>query len=108
MAYENEREVVEGIQYQGTGETVTYSVDLAEVGTVASLTGVTVLDESDDFEDVSATVMPSGSNSLAGNVVTCKPLTALTLDRTYRVQIAFTVTGEGAPFVHYFRVRAQR
>lgn len=95
------REVVEGRQTQGADETIVYTLDTTNVGGSPSVSAVVVWRESDST-DVTATVMPSGSHSVNGAVITLKPLTALTVGETYRVEVKFTSAGN--TLEHYFRV----
>jgi len=95
------REVIEGKQVQGADETITYSLDTTNVGGTPSVSGVVVWKES-TATDVTATVMPSGSHSVASNVITLKPLTALTAGQSYRVEVKFTSAGN--TLEHFFRV----
>ena len=97
-------EVKEGLQEQSSGETIIYTLDANATGWTATpvIVGVIVIDE-DDGADVTSTVMPSGSHSVSGSVITLKPLTALTVDKTYQIKVKFT--GGGNTFEPYGRVR---
>jgi hypothetical protein len=75
--------------YQGAGATVPYSVTFPFATTVAAGTIAVYKNGA----DVTSTVMPSGSHSASGNVLTLKPLTALTGGETYLISIAATVDG---------------
>jgi hypothetical protein len=86
------REVVEGMQYQGSTETITYSIDVTNWGTSPSSPTLVVLD-ANTGADVTSTVCPSGSLSVNGNVVTLKPITALTPSTTYCAELTFTCGG---------------
>ena len=95
-------EVTEGVRYQTSDETRVYTITTTKLVSSPTSPTAVVYDESVD-EDVTATVMPSGSHSVSGDVITLKPLTALTQDHSYRVEFKFTV---GANiFERYFRVR---
>lgn len=98
------REVVEGLQIQGEDETIVYSLSTTNVGGSPSSVSVVVKKESDN-SNVTATVMPSGSHSVASDVITLKPLTALTVGEVYRVEVAFTSAGNNLE--HYFRVKCE-
>lgn len=81
------REVLEGLQPQGKDEVIVYTVTVSPAPTAVN--GVTVTDEKTDL-DVTATVMPTGSPSYAGSVITLPPLRSLTEGRTYRVELQYT------------------
>lgn len=100
----NDREVVEGMQYQGADETITRSIDISAVGSSPSSVAVVAKDVTNGTT-VTATVMPSGSPSVAGNVITLPPLTALTPGVEYRVEVKFTAGGN--ILEHYIRVMGQ-
>ena len=83
-------EVKEGIQRQSTSETIVRTIDTGDVVSSPTVGTVTVYDESDNDTDVTSTVMPSGSHSDSGDVITLKPLTALTINHSYRIEAQFT------------------
>ena len=82
-------EIKEGIQRQTTNETIIYTVDTGDVGSSPTVGTVIVYDESDNDADVTSTAMPSGAHTDAGDIITLKPLTALTLNHFYRIEIQF-------------------
>ena len=84
-------EIAEGILYQSSSETKVYSITTTNVASSPTSPTAVVYDESDNDTDVSATVMPSGAHSASGDVITLKPLTALTKRHSYRVEVVFTV-----------------
>jgi len=96
-------EIKEGIRRQTSDETLVYSVTTTNWASTPVVGTVTVYDESDNDTDVTSTVMPSGSHSNSGDVITLKPLTALTIDHSYRVEVQFTVGSSTYEF--YFRVK---
>lgn len=108
MASKDDREVVEGTQYQGEDEVISYTVDLANTASSPSGPSVTVFDVSSPgtFTDVESTVMPTNSPSFAGTVLTLSPLRSLTRNKKYRVEIQFTEAGN--KLEHYFYVYGQR
>lgn len=89
MALPNAREVEEGTQYQGQNEEITYTVDVSSMGTPSS-PSATVYDTS-DWSDVTSTVMPAGSASAAGAIITLPEIKSLDPDTVYRVFIEYTV-----------------
>lgn len=99
------REVAEGKQVQGIGETVSWQITTTPVGSSPTSPSVIVLDESAGLADVTSTVA-SGSASALGDVITCPPISGLTLNHTYRVNVTFAMGGN--ILVHYFRILAQR
>lgn len=98
-------EVAEGTRYQTSDETRVYTITTTNLVSNPTSTSVKVYDESVD-EEVTSTVMPSGSHSESGDVITLKPLTSLTATHSYRVEVKFTVSSN--IFERYFRVRCTR
>ena len=97
------REVVEGIQYQGTDEQVAYKITTTNWGSTPTSISAKAYDESVG-EDVTTTVYPTNSPSAAGNAITLSLLKALTLDHTYRIEVKFT-DSSGNIQEPYFRVK---
>lgn len=85
------REVKESPTTQGENESITYTLTTTPWGSNPTGVSVTVYDITDgDYEDVTATVMPTNSPSVAGDVITLSPLEGLTDGHLYRVEVAFT------------------
>lgn len=82
-------EIKEGLLEQSSNESHPYQITTTPWASSPTVGTVTVYDESTDA-DVTATVMSSGSHSDSGNVITLKPLAALTAGHTYRVEVLFT------------------
>jgi len=99
-------EVAEGIRYQSSDETRAYTITTTNLVASPTTTTAVVYDETANDENVSSTVMPSGSHSESGDVITLKPLTALTKGHDYRVEVKFVVGSN--TFERYFRVRCNR
>lgn len=99
------REVAGGLRYQGEDERIIYSVDTSPAGGSPTAVGVAVFEEG-TWENVTSTVMPDGSPSVDGDVITLPVLIALTAGKTYRIEVKFT--SEGNVLEHYIRVRAER
>ena len=97
------REIVEGIQYQGTDEQIAYKITTTPWGSTPTSISVKAYDESIG-EDVTTTVYPTNSPSAAGDVITLSLLKALTLDHTYRIEVKFT-DSSGNIQEPYFRVK---
>lgn len=100
----NVREVAEGVQFQGEDESIAYTVDVTAVGSSPSSVAVVVKNMTDGTI-VTPTVMPSGSTSVSGNVITLPALKLLTAGVLYRVEVKFTVSGN--ILESYFYVQAQ-
>lgn len=81
------REVIEGVQEQGADESVRYTVTVDPEP--SSITAVKVY-SLPALTDVTATVMPSGTASNVGGVITLPNITALTESVAYRVEIKYT------------------
>jgi len=104
MANSNVRECVEGTQFQGAGEELVYAYDTAAKGTPTS-PDVTVYDLDIAVTDVTSTVMPTGTPSVGGTVITLPALKSLTAGKRYRVVVEFTISGN--IYQDYFDVVAQ-
>jgi len=100
------REVSQGIQYQGVDEEIIYSVDTALQGGTPTSVSVVVFDASASYTDVTSTVMPVNSPTVATDTITLSPLKLLTEGQVYRVEIKFTSVGNVIEV--YFQVWAQR
>lgn len=83
----NSRAVIEGLQVQGPNEEIQYRVTCTP--TPVTVSGVTVTDLSTGT-NVTATVMPTGTASVAGGVITLPTLKALTLNHRYRVAVLYS------------------
>lgn len=79
--------VVESPIYQLNGETITYAIRWEGASSVSSPSATVYRGRT----DVTSTVMPSGSHSASGDVITLKPLTALTSGSRYAVVVSATV-----------------
>lgn len=100
----NSRGVVEGLQVQGVDEILVYSITVSPAP--SSVSQVKVYDETASFLDVTATVMPTGSASYSGSVITLPALKLLTEGHVYRVEVLY---GDGTnTFEPYFRVHGER
>jgi len=103
MASSTDREVNEGLQYQGEDEEIAYSINVSNVGSSPTSPSVGVYDNTG--KDVTSTVMPTNSPSVAGNIITLSPLKNIISGIEYRVEVKFTVGS--SIYEHYFRVRGQ-
>ena len=71
------------------GETITFSVTFWGAATTSS----TIVYRNQSSTAVTATIMPSGSQTESGNVVTLKPATAFTGGSRYIFAVTATVAG---------------
>ncbi len=104
MSYE--RSVEEGDQAQGVDEQIVYTLSTTKVGSSPTSPSVKVFDVKASYEDVTSTVMPSGSPSVASDVITLPKLQSLTAGKVYRVEVKYTVSGN--LIETYFNVIAER
>lgn len=95
-----------GTKHQGVDEEIVYTITTTQIGSDPTSPSVAVYDATDDHEDVTATVMPTGSPSVAGDVITLPTLKDLTIDHEYRVEVQFTLDGNLIEV--YFLVVAER
>ena len=90
---------------QGVDEEIIYTVDVSNVGSSPTSVSVEVFLASNLTASVKATVMPTGSPSVVGNVITLPTLKLLTANNTYRVEVKYTVGGSVVE--NYFYVVAE-
>lgn len=105
------REVEEGRQYQGVDEELAYTIETTKWGKGATPTSISAkvfdyTEATQAYADVTSTVMPTGSPSAAGTVITLPVLKLLTLDHLYRVEVKFTCNSN--VFECYIWVYAER
>lgn len=88
------RQVTESPMRQGAGESIAYTLTTTPWGSSPGSVVCAVYDVTDNRKtDVTATVMPVNSPSAVGDVITLSPLKLLTAGRVYRVEVAFTCSG---------------
>lgn len=92
------REVVEGPQVQGEDEEITYQI--TTTNWASSPTSESMVVKNPNGVDVTSSVT-SGLTSVAGDVITLKPVTDLTAGERYTVEVKFTAGG-GTPWECYF------
>ena len=85
----NEPDILGSPIWQFEGETVTYTVTV-EGTSAPSSPSATVYKNG---TDVTSTVMPSGSHTASGQVITMKPVTALVAGSDYSIMLQATVGG---------------
>ena len=98
------RAVTEGTQKQGADEEIIYSLTTTNWGSSPTSPAVVAKDVSDDYTDVSSTVL-SGSPSVSGDVITLPTVKSLTAGHIYRIEIKFT-SGSNI-FECYFLIDAE-
>lgn len=97
------REIKDGPQPQGEDEKVTYDFTSTPWGSSPSNASMVVKDG--DGTDVTDDVT-SGDMGIVDDVITLKPINALTAGVRYRVEVQFTAGG-GAPFEMHFFIDAE-
>jgi len=95
-------EVAEGIQTQGADESIGYKITTTVWGSTPTSVSAKAYDESSADRDVTATVFPTNTPSVAGDVITLDALVSLTAHHTYRIEVKFTSGGN--IYECYFRV----
>ena len=96
-------EIKEGIQRQTSDEIIIYEITTTNWISSPTVGAVVVYDESDADTVVTDDVMSTGSHTDSGDKITLKPLSALTLDHSYRIEVQFTVGS--STYECYFRVK---
>ncbi len=97
-------DVQEGIRIQHTDEVIIRTVDFDPATTESTVTSpvVKVIQE-DDGTDVTSTVMPTNSPSVATLVVTLSALKSLTAGKSYRVEVKVTAGSNTLVSIHRVR-----
>ena len=104
MSSRDNREVVEGVQWQGEDEVIAYTLDVSAVGASPSAPVVVVKDVTAGSA-VTSTVMPVNAPTVDGAVITLSPLRALTAGRLHRVEVKYTLNAN--TLESYFYVQAE-
>lgn len=84
------REIKESPIWQGVDEQIAYTLTTTPWGSTP--TSPTVVIKDSTGADVSGTVMPSGSPSVAGDVITTPIVKSLTAGARYTMEIKFTIS----------------
>jgi hypothetical protein len=105
------RQVLESPLEQGVEEEIGYILTTTPWGSSPSSVSVTVWaittpDNGPTYTNVTSTVMPSGSPSVAGDEITLPKLKLLTDGVKYRAEVKFTTGGN--VFEAYFFVQCKR
>lgn len=90
------REIREGKQPQGIDESIVYTLTTTPWGSSPGTLSVKVylIDQiTGARSDVTTTVMPAGSISAVGDVISLPALTALSVGEIYRIEVKFTCSG---------------
>lgn len=98
MSHHLYRRFLESPVDQGSAESISYAIDTSRWGvSVPSAPSVVVYAFDPATQeigaDVTATVMPAGSPSVAGSVITLPALRNLTAGSTYRLEVLFSGLG---------------
>ena len=89
----NIREIKEGLQYQGSNETIVYTLTTTPWGSTPTSPAAKIYEISGDtFTDKTSTMM-TGAASAVGDVITLPAIHSLTAGNHYRVEVAFTCAG---------------
>jgi hypothetical protein len=87
------REIKEGLQYIGEDETIVYTLTTTPWGSSPTSPAAKIFEvDGDTLTDVTATKM-TGSAAAANDVITLPAIASLTAGTLYRVEVAFTVSG---------------
>lgn len=103
-------EVAEAVQEQWASEVITYGLDVSRWGDGPTEPSGQVYEwdaSTRAWEEVTSTVMPSGTITVTDNVITLKPLQSLTAGKYYLLLVTFTIAGKGTPFVARAMLKAQ-
>jgi hypothetical protein len=89
------RQIKESPLTQGENESIPYTLTTTPWGSAPTNVNVTVwdvtgADSTDDWEDVTETVMPTNDPTVDDDVITLSPLESLTDGHIYRIEIQFT------------------
>ena len=97
-------DVLEGTRYQGKNESCAYKITTTPWGSVPTSPSATAFDTTSGVEqNVTTTVFPTNTPTVAGDIITLSVLTALAVSHIYRIEVKFTI-GVNI-FSCYFTVR---
>lgn len=102
------RQVKQGRQPQGIEEKIAYTITTTPWGGTPVVAAFKAYDITGprQYDDVTATVFPSGTTSVSGDVITLPLLQALTIDHVYRVECRWTFGGN--TLETFFEIVAER
>jgi hypothetical protein len=84
------RDITQGRQDQGSGETVVYTLTTTRWGSSPTSPSVTVYDVTAGAETDVTTTVATGSASVSGDVITFPSIASLTAEKIYRCDVTFT------------------
>ena len=87
----NSREVIEGPQFQGVDERITYALDISQWGSNPTAIACVI---KQGATDVTATVATGTPTATSTTVITLPQIHSLTAELEYRVEVKFTVAGQ--------------
>ena len=89
----NIREIKEGMQYQGSDETIVYTLTTTPWGSSPSSESAKIYEvDGDTYTDKTSTMM-TGSASATADVITLPAIHGLAAGEMYRVEVLFTCSG---------------
>jgi len=97
-------EVTEGQQFQSADEEISYKLTTTNYGSTPTLVSVKAYDDNTG-RDVTATVFPTNTPTVLGDVITLSPLKALIKGYIYRIEIKFTAGSN--IWEPYFKVKCE-
>lgn len=97
------RRVIESPLRQGADEQIQYKLTTTPWGSDPTSVSVVVFESG---EDVTSTVMPTGTPQVEGDVITLPVLKSLEAGKDYRVEVKFTAGG--SVWEAYFNVFAEK
>ncbi len=96
--------VEEGVQEQSSAEQIAYTLDVTKYPGSGDPSAVAVTATQIDTDgDVTGAVFPANAPTVLGNVITLDLLRNLVVNKSYRIEIQFTRTGN--TFQPHFIVR---
>ena len=96
-------EVTQGLQHQGSDERIIYNITTTNWASSPTGPSVKAYDETASFADVTDTVFPANSPSVATDTITLSLLRELQAGHIYRIEVQFTVSTN--IYECYFRVK---
>lgn len=102
------RQVKQGRQFQGVDEKIAYTLTTTPWGGTPVVAAFKAFDVTGprQYDDVTATVFPTGTTSVTGDVITLPLLQALTVYHVYRVEVRWTYGGN--TLEAWFEIEAER
>jgi len=102
----NQREIKEGLQYQGADETIVYTLTTTPWSSSPTNTSAKIYEvDGDTLTDKTSTLM-TGSTSVVGDTITIPAIAGLTAGTLYRVEVKWTTSGN--TFEAFAELQAER